>query len=481
MNPPTHPPRSRSLVVVLGMHRSGTSLLANFLDGLKVHLGNELLPADENNPEGYWEHAGIVRLHAEILELLDRQWIGSKGSLPYPAQWWRAPALAPRRARLAEIVAREVSSAGGLWGFKDPRTSRLLPMWKEIFRSLDLEPIYLLAIREPNAVTASVVARDRIPAARAQLQWLAHKLDALRDAGGQVRLVVDYDRWFTHPAQQARAVIAALNLPPPDNEAELLAVLQTRINGNLRHHASEEKPSLPFVAQTYELLREAAVTGKVPDALWEIEARVRQARELCASWGENPDALSPCWGGHFSFIEHFAQARLLRGQPGQVAIWEATLDGRGGMGIYLQPPAKLVFDIPVAARGQLSTAIAIHPDAWNKPGAGGCEFRLGIDGRIACVATLDPVNLPTDRHWQEIQLDVPENPLGGHRVVFETAATGNSADFRWAVWRAPQFRWRNAGFTGTTTADAPSAAAEAEPGSAQFRLTKATDAFAEQR
>ncbi len=294
MNPPTHPPRSRSLVVVLGMHRSGTSLLANFLDGLKVHLGNELLPADENNPEGYWEHAGIVRLHEEILELLDRQWIGSKGSLPYPAQCWRGPALAPRRARLTQIVAREVSSAGGLWGFKDPRTSRLLPMWKEIFRSLDLEPIYLLAIREPNAVTASVVARDRIPAARAQLQWLAHNLDALRDAGGQVRLVVDYDRWFTHPAQQARAVIAALNLPPPDNEAELLAVLQTRINGNLRHHASEEKPSLPFVAQTYELLREAAVTGKVPDALWEIEARVRQARELCASWGENPDAPPPC-------------------------------------------------------------------------------------------------------------------------------------------------------------------------------------------
>jgi hypothetical protein len=60
------------------------------------------------------------------------------------------------------------------------------------------------------------------------------------------------------------------------------------------------------------------------------------------------------------------------------------------------------------------------------------------------VAAIDPVNLIGDRCWHEIRLEIPESPSGNHQVTLETRAVGNSVDYRWALWREPQFVWRSA-------------------------------------
>lgn len=139
-----------------------------------------------------------------------------------------------------------------------------------------------------------------------------------------------------------------------------------------------------------------------------------------------------------SLLQLHGQARLAKGKPEQTAIWEATLDGKAAKAIYLQPPAELVFRLSTGARGSLITAVTIHPDAWEKPEAGGCEFHIRADGRLAYVLAIDPARLSTDRHWHEIKIEIPETPNGFHELALETKSIGPNT-FRWALWRTPRF------------------------------------------
>ncbi len=143
----------------------------------------------------------------------------------------------------------------------------------------------------------------------------------------------------------------------------------------------------------------------------------------------------------FNCLDHLSQARLARGNAQQVAAWNVSLAGNSFKTMFLQPPAEIVFDIPTGATGWLSTAAMLHPDVWAKPDSGGCEFHVRIDGRLAFVMALDPVNLPSDRRWHEINLHVPESARGRHQIHLETRAVGSN-DFRWALWRAPRFTWQ---------------------------------------
>lgn len=70
--------------VVLGSHRSATSLLASVVRALGVQLGGELVPADRHNPAGYIEHGDIVRIHRQLIDQLDRRWSGPKRILLNP-------------------------------------------------------------------------------------------------------------------------------------------------------------------------------------------------------------------------------------------------------------------------------------------------------------------------------------------------------------------------------------------------------------
>src|SRR5215472_599841 len=61
-------------LVVLGMHRSGTSALTGMLHHLGVTLGENLMPATIDNPRGYWEHADIVKVHERLMASLGWDW-----------------------------------------------------------------------------------------------------------------------------------------------------------------------------------------------------------------------------------------------------------------------------------------------------------------------------------------------------------------------------------------------------------------------
>ena len=117
---------SNSAVCIAGAHRSGTSMLARLLHACGLELGpeSELMPAQADNPDGFWENIRFVALNDEILNELGGAW-----DLP-PERDFQSDRLDPLRTK-AELLIQDFSPSAH-WGWKDPRNSLTLPFWQEL-------------------------------------------------------------------------------------------------------------------------------------------------------------------------------------------------------------------------------------------------------------------------------------------------------------------------------------------------------------
>ncbi len=190
------------------------------------------------------------------------------------------------------------------------------------------------------------------------------------------------------------------------------------------------------------LRRWASDAAGLPSA----EIRVRDAIGLLACFGHDYSSEIPAITGEqaFHLMEMLDGARRTKGKAEQAALWDVTIDDRQDRGICLQPPVDLTFRVPTGAGGRFLSAVCVHPLAWDKPGAGGCEFHLRIDSRVVHVVALDPINIPADRHWHELNVAVPERAEGFHEISLEVRPVGGSTAYRWGIWRAPKFSYVNA-------------------------------------
>jgi hypothetical protein len=188
----------RQALVVLGMHRSGTSALTRVLSLLGADLPNTLMIANDDNRTGYWESPRIARFNNQLLASAGLQWDSDDA---IAADWFAdEQARAPHYEEARSLIKDEYADST-CFTFKDPRLCRLFPFWERVLVADGIEPIVLLAQRHPFEVAASLAARYRDPrlhfaAIRAQgriaLLWLRHLLEAERSTRHVRRIVVEY-------------------------------------------------------------------------------------------------------------------------------------------------------------------------------------------------------------------------------------------------------------------------------------------------
>lgn len=234
--------RSTALVV-LGMHRSGTSAAARLCSLLGVTLGNDLLPADSANPEGYWEDRGVLKADDGLLSALDRPWHDVR---PMPADWLNHQAVEAYRAALVRHLSGTFRDAS-LWGVKDPRLCRLIRAWPPVFEALGAEPRFLLLLRHPGAVARSLAARDSLALHNGHLLWLRHLIEAEAATRGFPRAFLLYDRLLEDWEGQAERSGQALGIAWPRDIADAREAARTFLKPELRHHAGEAENDLPLL------------------------------------------------------------------------------------------------------------------------------------------------------------------------------------------------------------------------------------------
>lgn len=179
--------RSRVVLIVLGMHRSGTSVLARLLSFAGAVLPCSVIPPGQDNPKGFWESPIIIAFNDKLLSAVGCDWYEIGGVDVSP--------LVNDEALLCEaevVIAQEFANTP-LFVLKDPRICRLLPFWSEVFKRLKIECKVLIPFRSPFEVAESLRRRDGFPLKMGVWLWLRHFLDAERNSRSFPRVFLDFD------------------------------------------------------------------------------------------------------------------------------------------------------------------------------------------------------------------------------------------------------------------------------------------------
>ncbi len=213
------------LTLVVGMHRSGTSLLGSLLPACGIAMPGPLLKGDAHNPEGYFERADITALQEDLLIDLGRWWPSPRGMQPLPEGWLDSARGQQALGDLEVLLHSEAEAQTGPWAIKDPRSSLLLPLWKRACQTLNIPLQLLLTVRDPAEVVVSLVRRDQAVTGmdgwRGQRLWWHHNAQVLRDGADLPLQVVSYSHWFD--AEKALRQVA--NLAPQSSREQQLKAL----------------------------------------------------------------------------------------------------------------------------------------------------------------------------------------------------------------------------------------------------------------
>ena len=247
--------QNAKIVAVIGMHRSGTSVIARGLQVLGVDLGNKLMPPYEgNNSKGFWEDLDINQLNIEMLHALKSDW-----HFLTPVQSPDVELLCNNGylARAVELL-QEKTASEGIFGFKDPRVAKLLPFWKQVFRQGQWNVSYVVVIRHPLSVCHSLAKRDGLAFEQSYLLWLEHVIGSLAGTEEQNRVLVDYDHFMQNPATELTRMAEKFHFTV--DTAELQKFQDEFLDHRLQHTVYRlndllrDTKALPLVQEVYSSL-----------------------------------------------------------------------------------------------------------------------------------------------------------------------------------------------------------------------------------
>jgi hypothetical protein len=219
-------------ILVLGMHRSGTSAAAGWLQALGVNLGPYLMAEDPTQPKGYFEHPEIVGIHDDLMAAFDSSWDDPR---PLPEGWERDSRVRSFRAQLLDIVRRDLMTQS-VWSAKDPRLCRLLPLWLAMLGELDVPVRAICVLRHPAEVAESLALRNGFSAEKSGLLWLRYVLEAERYSRSVPRITLRYGDLLRDWRAESQRVAQALGIVWPKPHDQAAAPVTDFLEQGLRHH-----------------------------------------------------------------------------------------------------------------------------------------------------------------------------------------------------------------------------------------------------
>lgn len=228
--------RRNRCILVLGMHRSGTSAATRCLNLVGMDLGSHLLVPDRGNAKGYWEHADAVRINDTLLQSLGLQW-WSSGSLPHG--WRQSDAARIAAADIEEFVRRDFSGVP-LWGVKDPRMCLVAPLWIDVLTAMGMDVYAVFVSRRAQEVARSLSKAHELTVEAGVLNWIRYTVESERATRAIPRALASYDQVLADPIGTLERVGRELGLDWPIPPHQRSAALTSFVDAGLRtpHHSS---------------------------------------------------------------------------------------------------------------------------------------------------------------------------------------------------------------------------------------------------
>ena len=243
---------TKRALLVLGMHRSGTSSLA----GAMIRLGGaaplNLMPPADDNPTGFWESTVLKTLNDEILAAAGSHW----------DDWRQFDQTRIDAATVFALKGRAISALAGEFGdaslavIKDPRMCRLMSFWSPVFREAGWSVRPVLQLRSPLEVALSLNRRDGIPLGLGCLIWLRHVLDAEAGTRDMRRTMVDWDDFLSDPRHTLERAGEQLDVTWPRWSDVALAEVDQFVSTDLRRQRAGDS-DLQAHPAVNDLVREA--------------------------------------------------------------------------------------------------------------------------------------------------------------------------------------------------------------------------------
>ncbi|HLP80012.1 MAG TPA: glycosyltransferase [Acidobacteriota bacterium] len=224
----------RIAILIVGMHRSGTSLCAGILRLLGVDFGQNLMLASPNNEKGYFEHNELYQINEDILKTLNTSWDDVK---PLEHNWYTKRSIAPFKKKIESVLQKEFN-ATQLFGIKDPRISLLLPLYKDILTKMKVQVKIIAMYRKDLDVAKSLNARDSLELAKGLELYDKYNRNIDQYASSN-SISIYYDDLIQFPKSCIEKIKDKLQIPIKDYgsfESEIVKFIDPR----LKHQSGDD-------------------------------------------------------------------------------------------------------------------------------------------------------------------------------------------------------------------------------------------------
>ena len=267
----------RIAVIVLGMHRTGTSAVTGALRLLGATAPKQLMAPRASNARGNWESQAVIRVDNAILQAGGSHW---RDWSPFDEHRIPPDTRAELEAQATEAIAAEFGEAP-LILLKDPRMCRLMPFWRRVLDRAGCEPRIVIPVRNPLDAALSLLDRNAMPVEEGMLLWLRHVLDAERATRDLPRSFVSFADFLEDWRAAVARVSGALQVDWPVSPVAAGADVDAFLSGKLHHHQSAaddprlRSAGLAGVAETCEILMSLCSGQPAQDATERLDAVYR--------------------------------------------------------------------------------------------------------------------------------------------------------------------------------------------------------------
>jgi len=177
---------TKTCIIVLGMHRSGTSAVTGLLEKFGIYLGNKLLEANIGNLKGYFENEIFVEFNKEVLLDLNSY------HEDIEFNFYSIKNIDKYVDKLCDIIETEFKNVN-IFAIKDPRISLLFPIYQKAMEKKGIDIKIIRPIREPSEVAVSFKKASDIEYEHSFALWINYNLLAEFYTRDMEKLYITYN------------------------------------------------------------------------------------------------------------------------------------------------------------------------------------------------------------------------------------------------------------------------------------------------